>query len=159
MNKNILYIFFLALLFSGCEKDDICLLPTTPKLILRFYDAENRANFKNVENASIWAEGKDSLSTYTNVTLDSIAIPLNTNTSQTIYNLKRSTTGNTADNEYTKITINYTTETIFVSRSCGLKSIFNSVTIASDNGWFQSISTNSIPTIDHETSAHVKIYH
>ena len=159
MTKNILYIILLAALITACEKDDICLSPTTPKLILRFYDSENPSNFKNIEHLSVWAEGKDTISTYMNIASDSIAIPLLTGTSQTIYNFKTSTTGNRADNRYNKLTINYTTETIFVSRSCGLKAIFNSVTIASDNEWFQSVSPTTLPTIDLETSAHVKIYH
>ena len=158
MNKNILYIFLFAFVFSACEKDDICLSPTTPKLILRFYDSANTTEFKSVPNFSAIAESKtDSL--FIGQTLDSIAIPLNTNGTQTIYNLKTSSTGNKADNKYNKLTINYTTETVFVSRSCGLKSIFKTVTITSDNGWFQSFTPNSITSIDNETSAHVQIYH
>lgn len=159
MNKNILYLFLFAFIFNACEKDDICLSPTTPKLILRFYDASDPSTLKAPTNLSIWAEGKDTLATFKNVSLDSIYLPLNTNTSQTVYNFKTSTTGNIADNVYNKFTINYTTEEIFVSRSCGLKSIFNTVTITSDTGWFQSFTPNSITTIDNETSAHVKIYH
>jgi len=159
MNKNILYIFLFAFIFSACEKDDICLSPTTPKLILRFYDTTDQTAIKSVPNLSIWAEGKDTLTTFKNVSLDSVYLPLNTNTSQTVYNFKTSETGNIADNKYNKITINYTTEELFVSRSCGLKSIFNTVTITSDNGWFQSFTPNSLTTIDNETSAHVKIYH
>ncbi len=159
MNKNILYIVLFACIFSACEKDDICLSPTTPKLILRFYDTSDPLTLKAPTNLSIWAEGKDTLATFKNVSLDSVYLPLNTNTSQTVYNFKTSTTGNIADNLYNKITISYTTEEIFVSRSCGLKSIFNTVTITSDTGWFQSFTPNSITTIDNETSAHVKIYH
>jgi hypothetical protein len=159
MKKSFFYIQFITFIFSSCEKDDICLLPTTPKLILRFYDTANQTEFKSPTSLSIWAEGKDTLSTYTNVALESIAIPLNTNGTQTVYNFKTSATGNIADNKYNTLTINYTTEEIFVSRSCGLKSIFNTVTITSDNGWFQSFTPNSLTTIDNETSAHVKIYH
>ena len=158
MNKNILYIFLFAFIFSACEKDDICLSPTTPKLILRFYDSANPTEFKSVPNFSAIAESKtDSL--FVGQTLDSIAIPLNTNGTQTVYKFKTSITGNRADRKYNTITVKYTTEEIFVSRSCGLKSIFNTVTIASDNGWFQSFTPNSITSIDNETSAHVKIYH
>jgi hypothetical protein len=158
MNKNILYIFLFAFVFSACEKDDICLSPTTPKLVLRFYDSANPTEYKSVPNFSVIAESKtDSL--FTAQSLDSIAIPLNTNGTQTIYNLKTSSTGNKADNKYNKLTISYTTETVFVSRSCGLKSIFKTVTITSDNGWFQSFTPNSITSIDNETSAHVQIYH
>ncbi len=160
MNKNILYILLFAFVFSACEKDDICLLPTTPKLILRFYDTADPTEFKSVERLSVWAKEKDTLSSYISVTLDSIVIPLNPNTSQTIYNLKRNIVdGNDTTNEYNQLTINYTTEEIFVSRSCGFKTIYNNVTIVSDTGWIQSFTPTTLTTIDNETKAHVKIYH
>jgi len=160
MNKNILYIFILALLYSACEKDDICLLPTTPKLILRFYNNTSQADVKAVDRLSVWAEGKDSISNYRSVTLDSIAIPLNTNTSETIYHFKmNSVDGNIANNTNNTITIKYTTEEVFVSRSCGFKTIFNNVTISSDNNWIQSFTPATLTTIDNETAAHVKIFH
>jgi hypothetical protein len=158
MKKNIIYIFLIALVFNACEKDDICLLPTTPKLILRFYDNADNTKFKSVPNLSIIAASKtDSL--YTNQNLDSIAIPLNVNGTQTIYKLKTSSTGNLADNKYNTLTLNYTTEEIFVSRSCGFKTIFKNVTITSDNGWFQSFTPNTITTIENENNAHIKIFH
>lgn len=152
MNKNFLYIFLLAFTFSACEKDDICLLPTTPKLILRFYNNADKTKLKKVDLLSIWANGKDIISNYKSVSLDSVAIPLNVNATQTIYHLKSNTVSNT-------ITIKYTTEDVFVSRSCGFKTIFNNVTITSNNGWIQSFTPNSLTTINNETAAHVKIFH
>lgn len=161
MKKQFILLFLIAISFSACEKDDICLSPTTPKLILRFYDAANPAELKPVINLSIWAEGKDSIPNYRSVDVDSVAIPLNTNAAQTIYHLKiNNTTGNTADNQYDKITISYTAEEVFVSRSCGFKMIFNSVQIATTNmGWIQSFTPNTLTTIDNETTAHVQIFH
>ena len=38
------YYFFLMLLLmlnSSCEKDDFCIEPITPKMIIRFYNATN----------------------------------------------------------------------------------------------------------------------
>lgn len=161
MNKRflILIIFTLALI-SGCEKDDICLSPTTPKLILRFYDNANQTTLKSAARLSIWADGKDTISNYKSVSLDSVAIPLNVNTSQTVYHLKtNSVDGNIANNVTSTLTINYTTIEEYVSRSCGFKTIFNNVTITSNNGWIQSFIPTSITTINNETSAHVKIFH
>ncbi len=160
MKKNSIYILFLALVFIACEKDDICLSPTTPKLVLRFYDTANQTALKSVERLSIWADGKDTLSIYKSVSLDSVAIPLNVNTTQTIYHLKTNTVdGNKANNLTNTITINYTTSEEYVSRSCGFKTIFNNVTISSNNGWIQSFTPTSLTIIDTQTSAHVKIYH
>lgn len=148
------------MVFIACEKDDICLSPTTPKLVLRFYDTANQTALKSVERLSIWADGKDTLSIYKSVSLDSVAIPLNVNTTQTIYHLKTNTVdGNKANNLTNTITINYTTSEEYVSRSCGFKTIFNNVTISSNNGWIQSFTPTSLTIIDTQTSAHVKIYH
>tara|TARA_R110002124_G_scaffold174121_3_gene341705 strand:- start:966 stop:1448 length:483 start_codon:yes stop_codon:yes gene_type:complete len=160
MKKTIIYILLFAFIFSACEKDDICLLPTTPKLVLRFYDNTSQTTVKKVERLSIWADGKDTISNYKSVTLDSVAIPLNVNTSQTIYHLKtNSVNGNIANNATSTITINYTTAEEYVSRSCGFKTIFNNVTITSNNGWIQSFTPTSLTTINNQTSAHVKIFH
>ncbi len=160
MKKNSIYILFLALVFTACEKDDICLSPTTPKLVVRFYDNANQTALKSVERLSIWADGKDTLSIYKSVSLDSVTIPLNVNTTQTIYHLKTNTVdGNKANNLINTITINYTTTEEYISRSCGFKTIFNNVTISSNNGWIQSFTPTSLTKIDTQTSAHVKIYH
>lgn len=160
MKKTVLFIFLLTLVFSACEKDDICLLPNTPNLILRFYDSSNPTEVKSVDRLSVWADGKDTITSYTSATLDSIVIPLNVNTSETVYYFKmNSTSGKTADNKYNKITIKYTPEDVYVSRSCGYKTIFNDVSITSDNGWVQSFTPSTLITIDHETAAHVQIFH
>lgn len=160
MKKTILFVFLLTLAFSACEKDDICLLPNTPNLILRFYDSSNPTEVKSVERLSVWADGKDTITSYKSVTLDSIVIPLNVNATETVYHFKmNSTSGNIADNTYNKITIKYTPEDVYVSRSCGYKTIFNDVSITSDNGWIQSFTPSTLITIDNETAAHVQIFH
>ena len=159
MKRSLLYIILITFTFSACEKDDICLLPTTPKLILRFYDASTPTSTKSPSSLSIWAEGKDTLAAFENVSLDSVFIPLNTNTASTVYHFKTSSTGNSIDNKINTLTINYTTEEIFVSRSCGFKTIFKNVTITSNNDWFQSFTPNSITTIDNENIAHINIFH
>ncbi|MGB0892206.1 MAG: DUF6452 family protein [Flavobacteriaceae bacterium] len=161
MKKNFLLLFVIALIISACEKDDFCTkeTPLTPNLVLRFYDNANQTEFKSVSNLSVWAEGKDTLSNYISQNIDSIAIPLNTNATETIYNLKNSETGNLADRKFNKLTVKYTTQDVFISRSCGFKTIFNSVEITSDNGWFLSFTPNQLETINNEYNAHVKVYH
>lgn len=161
MKKNFLLLFVIALIISACEKDDFCTkeTPLTPNLVLRFYDNANQTEFKSVSNLSVWAEGKDTLSNYISQNVDSIAIPLNTLDSEIIYNLKTSSTGNITDNKFNKLTVKYTTQDVFISRSCGFKTIFNSVEITSDNGWFLSFTPNQLETINNEYNAHVKVYH
>ena len=67
--------------------------------------------------------------------------------------------GNIVNNSTNQLTITYTTEDVYVSRSCGFKTIFNTVTITASNGWVQSFTPSTLTTINNETKAHVKIFH
>ncbi len=157
MKKHYLLLSFIALLVSSCEKDDFCIEPVTPNMVIRFYNATNITQTKPVENLSVNPEGLDEL--YSNANLDSILIPLDVTSNQIIYNLS-------SESNIDVITINYDVEEVFVSRSCGFKAIFNNVSVSSDvsNDWIIGLTetlenTITIPTIDNETAAHVKIFH
>ena len=147
--------------FYSCEKDDFCTKnPVTPMLVLRFYDTDARNTLKNAKYLSVWADGKDTLSGYQSVTKDSIALPLNSLASETIYHFKINTLeGDIANNLIETFTIQYTPEHEFVSRSCGYRIIFNEVTFNTDNTWVQDFTPFTLTTIDNQTAAHVKIYH
>jgi len=160
--KNLFAVIAIFMLFSACEKDDFCTkeTPKTPKLVLRFYDANNRDEFKKVKNLSVWAEGKDTLPSYKSVELDSIALPLNTMDIKTVYHLKMNAVdGNLSNNNINTLTITYETEDVFISRACGYRTIFHNVNINSDNTWFVDYTPTSISTIDNEYKAHVKVYY
>ena len=157
MKKYYLLLSLIALLVSSCEKDDFCIEPITPNMVIRFYNATNITQTKPVEDFSVNPEGFDEL--YSNANLDSILIPLDVTSNQIIYNLS-------SESNIDIITINYDVEEVFVSRSCGFKAIFNNVSVTSDvsNDWIIGLTetlenTITIPTIDNETAAHVKIFH
>lgn len=157
MRKYYLLLTLIALLVSSCEKDDFCIEPITPNMVIRFYNATNITQTKSVEDLSVNTEGFDEL--YSNANLDSILIPLDVTSNQIIYNLS-------SESNIDIITINYDVEEVFVSRSCGFKAIFNNVSVTSDvsNDWIIGLTetlenTITIPTIDNETAAHVKIFH
>ena len=157
MRKYYLLLTLIALLVSSCEKDDFCIEPITPNMVIRFYNATNITQTKSVEDLSVNPEGFDEL--YSNANLDSILIPLDVTGNQIIYNLS-------SESNIDIITINYDVEEVFVSRSCGFKAIFNNVSVTSDvsNDWIIGLTetlenTITIPTIDNETAAHVKIFH
>lgn len=145
--------FFLLLLtiitISGCEKDDFCIDEITPNLILRFYDTDNPTTTLAVTDLTIWPEGRDTI--VNSQTLDSVAIPLDVNTGQTVYNLSM---GTTVD----QITIDYTVNEVFVSRSCGFKAEFSDLTATPTTNWIQSLA---LPTtiIENESAAHIQIFH
>lgn len=151
MRKIILFVFIIIIVIAACEKDDFCTQnPVTPNLVLRFYDDANRETLKSVDALYVWAAGKDSI--YTNVSTDSIAIPLNSLATETIYNFSNGTTVNT-------FTITYTPEEEYISRSCGFRIIFNDATFTSNNTWITDLTPSTLTTINNQSSAHVQIFH
>jgi hypothetical protein len=106
------------------------------------------------------AEGKtDSL--FTNTTFNSISIPLNYLTEETVYTLKRNATdGAIINNEIATFTIKYDTEEKFVSRSCGFKIIYKNVAFSSStNSWITAFTPITIINLDDQNEAHVQIFH
>ena len=157
MKKYYLFLSLIALLISSCEKDDFCIEPITPNMIIRFYNATNISETKAVNDLTINISNLDSI--YTNVSIDSIVIPLDVTSNQIIYNFSSGTNVDI-------LTIDYEIEEVFVSRSCGFKAIFNNVTVTSDvsNDWIiglteTSENTITIPTIENESAAHLQIFH
>ena len=62
-------------------------------------------------------------------------------------------------NVINQITIDYTPENIYVSRSCGYKVIFNNVTFSSTNSWITDFTPSTLTTIDNQNAAHIQVYH
>tara|TARA_R110002126_G_scaffold291772_2_gene457568 strand:+ start:30755 stop:31207 length:453 start_codon:yes stop_codon:yes gene_type:complete len=150
MKKIIGFVLLCIILITACEKDDFCIQnPVTPKLILRFYDANDRTTTKNADALYVWAEGKDSL--FVNVVTDSLVIPLNSNTEQTVYNFSK---GNVVE----QFTINYTTENEYISRSCGFRVIYNNLSFTPSNNWITDFSTIET-TVENQNAAHVQVFH
>ena len=161
MRKIVLFILLTTILISACEKDDFCIKnPVTPNLVLRFYDTDDRETLKDVERLSIWAENKDTLTNYKSINIDSVAIPLNSIDTKTVYHLKMNNSdGTIANNQTATFTITYTTQEEYVSRSCGFKILFNDVTFESDNTWITEFTPEILTTIDNQNAAHVQIFH
>lgn len=150
---NIVVFFILLAIISSCEIDDICVEDvSTPKLIIKFYDAENITETKEVDSLSVWIDGKEKY--YDKVTTDSIAIPLNLNSNDTKYFLTKS---DTLDIFH----IYHTNNEVFVSRSCGFKmnyTIENATQMS--HLWSDYFETTETPQlIENEQTVHVKIYH
>ena len=156
MKKNGLLFCLAILIFYACTKDDFCTInPVTPNLVLRFYNATDTSAVKATDSLYVWAEGKDSI--ITNLSTDSIAIPLNTANNNTVYYFAKGT------QLQNKLTISYTTKDEFVSRSCGFRVIFNDVSFTNEvngsNGWITSISPENLSTINNQNAAHIQVYH
>ncbi|MEP3209347.1 MAG: DUF6452 family protein [Maribacter sp.] len=168
---QIIFIFLVCILpFSACEKDDICVDGDTPLLIIRFYDAANPTEFKEVPGLRVIGIGNDDVvDTFTDrsSTLDSIGIPLKTIAPSTgftfILDSADDENGAEVGNSDT-ITFSYEIDENFVSRACGF--VVNYENLSSDftaipENWIQSIEIvkTQVKLETEETTAHVKVFH
>ena len=150
MKKYITLLILSIIILAGCEQDSICIDPTTPNLIIRFYDFENPDETKAIQLDSIWAEGKQQY--IKDVTSDSVAIFLDINENFTQYNFS-------SESVVDKINFEYNRKDVFVGRSCGYKTNFENLTIDSTtNNWIKAYNINTT-IIDNDTTAHINIYH
>ncbi|MFA5298724.1 MAG: DUF6452 family protein [Lutibacter sp.] len=150
MKKYITLLIILSFTLINCEKDDICVEAITPKLIVVFYNDSIPANKKAVDSLTVWAE--DNVNVYENKSGDSIAIPLDLTQNSTTYQLKVGTKIDT-------LNFTYDRKDVFVSRSCGYKTIFENFKIESRTANWIKNDTIKTTTIDNETAAHITIYH
>jgi hypothetical protein len=154
MKKIVVLLFLSITIFSSCEKDDFCIQnPVTPNLIIEFYDANNRETLKNFTSLTVSsesAENNDNL--FENITRNRLEIPLNQFATETVYNFSQ----NGVDNQFT---IKYSTEDVYVSRSCGFRVIFNDISFESENTWIRSFTPETLSTIDNQNETHVQIFH
>jgi len=160
--KKIVLILMLFSCLYGCEKDEICIEPITPNLIMRFYDIADATVLKSITNLQIKNIDIDSIYINNVSSADSISFPLNINQDITRYVLTQNSTDETLINSDT-ISFSYTRAPIFVSRSCGFKTVFNNISVSvtsdSDN-WIKSIETINTPqNVENESQAHVKVLH
>jgi hypothetical protein len=178
MKKIVSLLLIVLLTSSSCEKDDICdaNTPTTPRLVIEFYNITNPSVLKNVTNLKVI--GKDmteGIVFNSSATDDSkyltngskISIPLKTDANTTKYSfILNSGNSNPTLIDIDEVTFNYTTEDVFVSRACGFKTLF---TFAASNPfvhtavpstklkWMQAISVEK-SNIDNENETHIKVF-
>jgi hypothetical protein len=145
--------FLLAItLFAilGCEKDDICVESTTPFLVIRFNDIDDKNEYKRVLIDSIRVKENDLYAA--NTTLDSLYIPLDINEDFTTYEIA-------ANGLVDEIKVNYTRTAIFVGRACGYKVNFEDFQLESNTiNWIKGIDINN-NSIDNDTIAAITIFH
>lgn len=154
MKKKFILIFLLILGITSCERDDICIDEITPNFTIRFYDSENPTEFKAVSGLKIKLINT-TIDTIV-MTGDSIQFPILNSIDTTVYSLTNQT--NNSEISIDTIMLIYTPTEVFIGRSCGFKSVYNSVIYENTDNWikdFQIVTT----TIQNETAAHVKIFH
>jgi hypothetical protein len=162
--KQLFLVVVFSIFFSGCEKDDICdaNTPTTPKVVIEFYDAANPTTLKNVTNLGVIAPGFTNGFEFT--ATSKIKVPLKTfQDTSILYFIQNGSIDPTTDDNLDEITFNYTRKTVYVSRACGYKTLFtlnttNPITVTPDsNNWIQNVIVSQ-PNIENEDETHIKIY-
>jgi len=178
MKKIIALLLIATFSSSSCEKDDICdaNTPTTPRLVIEFYDISNPSVLKNVTNLKVIGEGMtEGIVFNSSATGDSqyltngnkIAIPLKTDGDSTTYSfILNSGNPNPTLIDIDKVTFNYSREDVFVSRACGFKTLFefapsnaivHTAVPATKLKWMQYISVEK-SNIDNENETHIKVF-
>ncbi len=167
---KILTVLFVAITaLISCEKDDICIEEITPYFIIRFYDADNPEFYKKVVDIKVELEGVDGFYTDDGKTItsftDSIAIPVKVTEDITKFKLtvaQFDEDDNLIENEDI-FELNYTRENVYVSRSCGYKTLYYDVNINlkdDEDNWIKTIVPTEDPlNIVNQEAAHVQIYH
>lgn len=173
--KKLLTVLSFGFFFLSCEKDDLCdaNTPTTPKLVLEFFDASTNVA-KNVSNLKVIADGSPEGIIFTTATdatkylangVSTIKIPLKTSADLTKYRMIMNFGRTTAplSNEDI-IEFKYVRNELYLSRACGYKTLFELTSlpirtdaVTPDGLWIQNI-TVSQPKIDTENETHIKIY-
>jgi len=162
--KQLFLLIFITVFLSGCEKDDICDVntPTTPKVVIEFYDAANPTTPINVTNLGVIAPGFTNGFGFT--ATSKIKVPLKTfEDTSFLYFIKNGSVAPTSDDNSDSVTFNYTRKTEYVSRACGYKTLFtlnstNPITVTPDSdNWIQSVVVSQ-PNIENENETHIKIY-
>lgn len=163
--KKIIALLLIAFSFSGCEKDDICdpATSTTPGVVIEFYDVDNPNTLQAVTNLRVVAPG------FTNAVagttgVSKITVPIKTTVDTTTLEFIENGADTDTTNDNTDVlTFTYTRETIYVSRACGYKVIFdltntNTNLVATDaDNWIDHIVITQ-PNIETENETHIKIY-
>mgnify|MGYP003608965736 CR=1 FL=1 len=173
MKKILAFLMILGFASSSCEPDDICdpNTPTTPRMLIQFFDIKNPSTAKNVSSLKVIGEGKtEGVIFNPSVSGDekyltsgnSILLPLNTESDIVKYRFI-SNYGNKNPlliNEDI-LEFKYTRQSSYVSRACGFKTIFDldptnpfklTDTTPADTMWIQyvRVEQNNI-TFENET--------
>ena len=155
------YILALAtlLVYSSCEKDDVCVENDSVYVNLVFYDVEDGSTAKSVSGFSLLDLNGDIVRNYDNTTVASIALVLPT--SQSSYDLilqKRTEVDGLTINTNDTLNFNYTPKATYVSRACGYIRTYTDLSIDSTSNWISGVIVNT-PEINSNNAEHVAILH
>lgn len=173
MKRLIASIAVLLILTSyllSCEKDDLCTdeTPTTPGLVLEFYQNGNRDVVFPIDIA--YYAGSNIVDPAG--TQSSITLPLRADADSTELFLQynRVSTGGVRTVNVDRFTVNYTRKQVYVSRACGYKTIYTLLPDSdtapnpivsdgpvTDGVWIRDFDILTTD-ITYDNEVHIKIY-
>jgi hypothetical protein len=178
MKKIIAFLLILGFASSSCEPDDICdpTTPTTPRMLIKFYDIKIPSQQRNVRNLKVIGEGMSEGVVLNPTGIDdakylangnSILLPLKTDADGVKYKfiLNYGDKNPLIVNE-DNLEFKYTRENIYVSRACGFKTIFNldqskpftlTDSTPADEKWIQYVIAEQT-NITYENETIIKIF-
>ena len=162
MIKKTILLFCVILSLNGCTKDDICPdeTPTTPLLIFTFKDNVNPLVAKSATNLTIETDEENPVVIVTDVSTDSIGVPLRTGADAVRYRFIRNS--GTTDEIIDIYEFNYERSDVYVNRACGFRATYNNLTALEDDlgviDWILDLNILKT-TVEDETEAHITILH
>jgi len=163
MKKGLTLIGCIVALAS-CQHNDICIedQPSTPKLVIKFFDASHPGLTKPVTSFNAKALNSTEFYFEKPVTDTVIAIPLRTYEDFTTYSFLTYQDSLTFNSDTIKFT--YTPEDIYISRACGYRDIFTNINATvkpenNANNWIKAIEIQQPNAIKNEDDVHLFIYH
>ncbi|GGD92777.1 DUF6452 family protein [Planktosalinus lacus] len=163
MIKKLFLLISLFTVLQGCTRDDICPDDTskTPLLIIKFFNAENPEAPKEVQAFTV-IRPEDEFSLFAPVTIDSISIPLLTNTDLTDYYFISNANDSIQNIDFVSFTYERSDE--YINRACGFRTNFTDLNFqlapASQQSWISQISIqNDSINARNQNEAHLYIYH
>lgn len=171
--KKYKYPFILSIILliagtSSCEKDDLCdpSLSVTPRLIIKFTDIGNPDESKTVEQLQIREIGFTEFAPLNSegstllTAVDSIAIPLRTDSNNTSYEFFLDDDDGT---NIDSIDFNYNLDEIYINRACGFKVVYNELSAIklpepAGEEWIINIQVVT-PEVTSNNDIHIEIRH
>ena len=172
----LIIVLGIGFITNSCQRDDICpeSTPTTPRLIITFFDIQEPDAPKAVTALSVREVTRDTLVELNEAggmvaTTDSISIPLNPSTMFVNYIFTRNTDvteeqmADDTPEEADTIEFSYTPQDEYINRACGFKSNYIDLQFdfdfsQGDDNWIKNIEIVE-SNITDELVTHVIIFH
>lgn len=168
MKQRLLFIFTLLVIgLSSCERDDICPenTPTTPRLVVQFFDINNPEIQKDINELVIQSVDTENENFIEYDNVSEIILPLKTNQNSTQFLMTiNANNENESDINTDELIFNYARRNVYINRACGYKVEFldfqvTQIEESSDAlEWIKATAVQQ-PNIDNENETHLFIYH